>query len=518
MLKKYFRRDKADAVKVEYFSEESLPEFDICKVNVIEDDVDISSEIITLGIDNNKRVNINNSLSAEQKEDIHALVESFSNTFSEIPGLTSVLEHHIKITLDKPFRKTSFPVPLQLQDAFNSEVDKLLQLGVIEPSTSPYSSSPVLVRKPDKTYRVVLDFRPLNSITEFDAEPMPTSENELYKFRDCQFISEIDITKAYYQVPLHKDSRKYTAFPTDKGLMQFTRMPFGLVTACATYVRLMRNILDDLPFVVCYFDNIFVASKTWEEHIQHLTLVLERLRKSNLTAKPQKCNLGFKEIDYLGFRVGNNKIIAKHDRISDFLNMTPPSSKKGLRSFLGSVNFYRRFIPNMADKTVSLTNYLKKGIKEPFQLSPEALDEFSSLKQCFVNPPILEIPDLSKDFCLRTDASAVGLGAVLLQYHEDIPKPVAFASYKLLDRETRYSTVERECLGIVWGIERFKHYLYGRNFILEVDHRPLIYLENFKGSNSKLLRWSLALQLFQFTCVYISGEKNHFSDILSRSG
>ena len=118
-----------------------------------------------------------------------------------------------------------------------------------------------------------------------------------------------------------------------------------------------------------------------------------------------------------------------------------------------------------------------------FKLSSDALDEFTSFKKCFVQTPILEIPDLSKVFfCLRTDASAVGLGAVLLQYHEEIPKPIAYASYKLLDRETKYSTVERECLGIVWGIERFKHYLYGKKFILEVDHRPLVYLENFKGS------------------------------------
>ena len=177
------------------------------------------------------------------------------------------MEHYIRIKVDEPFRRTGYPVPIHLQSEFNSEVDKLLKLEIIEPSMSPYSSSPVLIRKPDNTYRMALDFRSLNSITEFDAEPMPTAESELYKFRDCQFISEIDITKAYYQVPLHEDSRKYTAFPTDKGLMQFTRMPFRLVTACATYVRLMRKVLDDLPFVICYFDNIFVASKTWKEHL-----------------------------------------------------------------------------------------------------------------------------------------------------------------------------------------------------------------------------------------------------------
>ena len=145
----------------------------------------------------------------------------------------------------------------------------------------------------------------------------------------------------------------------------------------------------------------------------------------------------------------------------------------------------------MVDKTLSLTSYLSKEVKEPFHLSEQAVAEFNDLKTMLTNPPVLFAPDLNKVFCLRTDASSTGLGAVLLQYHGNNPMPVAYASHKLLDRETRYSSVERECLGIVWGIRHFSYYLYGKKFILETDSKPLQYLENFKGSNSRLMRWSV---------------------------
>ena len=171
----------------------------------------------------------------------------------------------------------------------------------------------------------------------------------------------------------------------------------------------------------------------------------------------------------------------------------------------------------MANKTVHPNAYLCKESKEPFELSKDACEEFENLKLILTNPPVLRIPDINKFFGLRTDASSKGFGAVLLQYFDCVPMPVAYASQKLHDREMRYSAVERECLGIVWGIQRFGYYLYGTKFILETDHRPLQYLESFKGSNSRLMRWSLSLQPFTFQVVHISGINNHLADILSRS-
>ena len=519
LLKKYYRRanvnmlfvaDQVDPVTDIPFSS------NVCRVCVVEEDNDSPLEIVTLDKEKSK-VTFNLDLSESCRQDLQKIVDDYSDVFSDVPGCTHLLQHEIRAKTAESFRKKLYPIPVHLKEEFDKEVKSLLDFNIIEPSDSPYPSPPIMIKKPDGSYRLAIDFRMLNSISHFDAEPMPTLESELYKFSNANFISEIDITKAYHQVPLALESRKYTAFPTNLGLMQYTRMPFGLASAPATYIRLMRKVLKDVDNVVCYFDNIFVISQDWESHLQHLRNVMTCLREHGLVAKPSKCFLGFQEITYLGYKVGHNTITPLGDRISALLQLNLPRSKKALRSFWGSVNFYRKFIPNMADKTSCLTSFLAKDVKEPFELTEEATEEFDNLKDILCNPPVLAIPDLNEIFCLRTDASSTGLGAVLFQYYDGVPLPTVYASKKLLDRETRYSAIECECLAVVWGIQHFQYYLYGRKFILETDHHPLQYLESFKGSNSRLMRWSLSLQPFTFQVVHIAGINNHVADILSRS-
>lgn len=198
------------------------------------------------------------------------------------------------------------------------------------------------------------------------------------------------------------------------------------------------------------------------------------------------------------------------------LDVPPPSTKKTMRSFLGMISFYRIFIPNAASHTSSLTNLLRAGAREPLCWSEAALADFRSLKQCLAREPVLKLPDCSLTFVLRTDASGIGLGCVLFQYHDGVPFPIAYASRKLLDRERNYSTVEREYLAIVYGVTKFQFYLRGKEFILEVDHMPLVYLNKMKGSDSRLMRWALALQPYRFRIIHIRGCDNLGSDLLSR--
>ena len=226
--------------------------------------------------------------------------------------------------------------------------------------------------------------------------------------------------------------------------------------------------------------------------------------------------MGFYEIDYLGFKVGNNQICPKIDRVKAIQDLEPPKTKKQLRSFLGMISFYRKFLPNLSTVTSKLTDMLKKEVREPLQWDVETKSMFDKVKEMLASPPVLMLPDLSKQFCLRTDASLHGMGAILYQYWDNEPKPVAYASQKFLDRETRYSTVERECLAIVWAVKKFRYYLSGQEFILETDHRPLVYLESFKGTNARLLRWSLSLQPYKFKVVYVTGSENHGADLLCR--
>ena len=258
---------------------------------------------------------LNDNLEEYQKVDVQLLCEEFDDVFSQLPGCTDTVVHKIELMTNEPVRSKVYPVPIHLRAAFDEEVDQLLSLGIIQPSSSPFRSPTIMVEKFDKSHRLILDTRALNDVTVFDAEPTCCLEEELYKFSGSKFLSEMDLTKAYHQIKLSEDSRKYTAFATNRGLMEFTRMPFGLVTACASYVRLMRIVLADIENVSFYFDNVIVYSSDWDSHMIALRLVMERLRLHNLTVKSSKCKFGFESIDYLGFVLGCDSIKPQFDKV-----------------------------------------------------------------------------------------------------------------------------------------------------------------------------------------------------------
>ena len=457
-------------------------------------------------------------LTSTQKWDLQNIIQEYGDVFSETPGCTQAIKHDIEVCSTERIKPKLYPVPLHLKLHFNQEVEELLSQGIIRTSTSPHCSPVLMVKKSSGSYRLAVDFRMLNAITVFDAEPINTITEDLHKFHGSIFFSELDITKAYYQIPLTDRAMSLTAFPTHLGLMEFTRLPFGLVTACATYIRLMRIVLAGLSDgVAFYFDNIFVYGQSWDTHLYALDCVLQRLRHHGLTARPSKCRFGFKSIQYLGFIVDGKTLQPQENKISAIAQVPPPSTKKLLRSFLGMVSFYRMFIPNTASLTSSLSDLLRKGVPEPLVWTDETRASFKHLKTALQSHPVLQLPDAHRPFVLRTDASNQGVGAVLLQYVKECPHPVAYASRKLLDRERNYSTIEKECLAVVFGIKHFDYYLRGKEFILEVDHKPLVYLTHFKGSNDRLLRWAICLQSYRFRIVHISGKDNIGADLLSRS-
>lgn len=516
ILKKYHRRARVNQVQV-LDEISTLEETETAgKAPDLEEDPDLPRISLLADEPPTSGPDINPSLTWKQSADIEDLIMAYPDVFSYKPGCTNTLEHDIILTTTERIQAKIYPVPIHLQSHYQEEVDQLLSQGIIQPSSSPHCSPVVMVRKADDTYRMAIDYRLLNSVTIFHAEPACNIEEELHKFSDAIFFSELDLCKAYYQVPLSTNARQLTAFPTHKGLMEFTRMPFGLVTACATYIRLMRIVLASLPNVSFYFDNIFIYSSDWLSHVSTIKSVLERLRHHGLTIKPSKCRFGAETINYLGFVVSHGRLLPQASKVSAIASMTPPATKKLLRSFLGMISFYKTFIPQASELTGPLSDLLKKPIREPLRWTQDLLSRFQFLKQALTSEPILRLPVPSLPFVLRTDASSHGLGAVLLQYHEDCPHPVSYASRKLQDRERRYSTIERECLAIVFGIHKFDFYLRGKEFILEVDHKPLIYLEKFKGKNDRVLRWALGLQPYKFRIVHVAGSDNIGADLLSR--
>lgn len=521
LLKRYYRRSQEftanvlDEVTRLDFNEQPL----VAQVHVEGDsDQEVKLDLPDLNINIvSKNPEVNNELTPEQKGEVKKLLEEFKDVFSDIPGCTTTLYHDISLCSTERLKPKLYPIPVHLQSYFREEVDTLLSQGIIRPSQSSHSSPVVMLRKPDGSYRMAIDYRILNSITEFHAEPMCNLEEDLHQFTGAKYFTELDLTKAYYQVPLTEKAKSLTAFPTHKGLMEFNRLPFGLVTACATYIKLMRKVLIGLHNVSFYFDNVLIYGKSWEEQVKAIHSVLKRLREHGLTVKPTKCRFGFMSIQYLGYVLDGKSIRPIDDKIRPILKAIPPSTKKTLRSFLGMVSFYRNFIEHASSLTSPLSDMLRKGVKEPLAWSQEAVDCFCKLKSVLANSPVLCLPDISQPFVLRTDSSDYGLGAILLQYVNNTPFPVAYASRKLSDSERKYSTIERECLGIVFGVQRFKFYLLGAEFILEVDHKPLVYLKNFKGNNSRLLRWALSLQPYRFRLVHIAGCDNVGADFLSRA-
>ena len=283
-------------------------------------------------------------------------------------------------------------------------------------------------------------------------------------------------------------------------------------------VRGPGTILEGMPGVGSYIDDIVIYSDSWEDHIKTLKELFGKLRKAKITARPTKCLLGASRMEFLGHQVGGDVITPSRDNLEKVRNTPRPTTKKQVRSFLGLVGYYRDHIPAFAEISAPLTDLLKKGKAEHIQWSEAQERAYSLLKEYLLQEPVLKLPDLSKPFVLRTDASGVGVAAVLLQENDGKLYPVGYASKKLNLTEARYPIIEKECLAVVWGIKRFKLYLAGRRFTLQTDHKPLKYLKDASYQNDRVFRWAVAVQEYSFRVEDIPGRENIGADFLSRTG
>jgi len=313
--------------------------------------------------------------------------------------------------------------------------------------------------------------------------------------------------------------RHKTAFATHMGLYQFRRMPFGLLSAPAVFGRMMRGLELHQYGAVNFFDDVLVHSVEFGSHMQQVDQVLKKLGDSKLTAKPSKVEIAFQSLEFLGHMVGKGTIRPEQSKVDKIMKVPVPQTRKQVRSLLGLTGFYRRYIPGYATVTAPLTELTKETgtARKPLPWTEDCQKALDKLQQLMSAKPILRLPDMEKSFTLRTDASSTGLGAVLLQEWDGVLFPVIYASRKLLDRETRYSTIERECLGIVWACTKLVRYLHGKHFTLQTDHKPLIFIKSASFRNSRVMRWALALQEFAFEVQPIKGEANIFADLLSRA-
>ena len=326
------------------------------------------------------------------------------------------------------------------------------------------------------------------------------------------------VSKGCWQIYVLPEDRPKTAFATHQGLFQFVRMPLGLVSAPTVYARMMRKLhLADLS-AENFFDDILVHSASCSDHLHHVRNVLDRLKSHGLTACPSKILAGFQSLEFLGHVVGSGVLRPDESKTKKILQVSTITTKKQVRSLLGLLSFYRRYIPGFASVAAPLTDLTKEGgcSCRSIHWTPDCASALQEIQDMLSRKPVLLLLRLDLPFVLQTDASWTGLGAVLLQEFEDSLHPVCFASHKLLDREKRYSTIERECLTIVWAVHKCVRFLWGVRFVLQTDHQPLTYLRTSNVKNSRIMRWALSLQEFSFEVLPVSGQANVFADLFSR--
>ena len=293
-------------------------------------------------------------------------------------------------------------------------------------------------------------------------------------------------------------------------------MPFGLCNAPSTFQRLMEFVLTGLQWSICliYLDDVIIFSKNFDDHLRRMEEVFGRLREAGLKLKPQKCRFLQKEVTYLGHVVSENGVSTDPSKVSKILDWPIPRNVSELRSFLGLASYYRRFIKDFAKTAVQLHRLTEKN--KPFVWSESCLEAFNELKRELTNHPILAYPDFNKKFILDTDASDYGIGGVLSQVEGNEERVIGYASRSLTKPESRYSTTRKELLAIVAFIQHFRHYLYGKSFIIRADHNALKWLKSFKEPQGQVARWIELLAEFNFVVEHRPGTKHGNADALSR--
>ena len=490
-----------------------------CAAVISEDDVDeLKIPTVPKKSETINDIILDSALEPGQRDAIMIIFDKVLPLWNANPGsFKGKIVHSIPLTTDVPVHRKQYPLPFASIEILEMEVRDMIELGVIEPSQSPYCAPVVLVAKKDQSMRLCIDFRDLNKITVLDSEPIPDMEVLFTKIAKAKYFTKIDLSKGYWQIFVNPKDRHKTAFQTPLGLFQWVRMPFGLVTAPATFARMMRMLKLEQFSSVNFFDDILVASLTWEEHLHHVECVLKCLLDHGLTVRPSKVFSGFRKLEFLGHIVGEGNIQPEKSKVDKMLSISIPKSRKQIRSLLGLIGYYRRYVPHFAELTSPITDLLKGGKGKSFVWTEDCSKALLQIQRILSTSPVLSLPDLSLTFIVRTDASSKGIGGVLLQESYSDILPISFVSRKLLDREQKFSTIERECLAIVWCIDKLSRYLWGKSFILETDHRPLTFLASSAYKNKRIMRWSLLLQEFSFEVRPISGEKNTMADLLSRS-
>ena len=461
------------------------------------------------------------ALTKEEKSMLRQFLKKNAKTFAanpSRPGRTSKVQHTIDTGENAPFRMKRRRMPWSHQQIEQKHIKEMLENGIVRRSSSPWASPIVLADKPDGSIRFCVDYRELNKITKKDSYPLPRIEETIDKLRGMNYLSTLDLASGFWQVAMDDKDREKTAFISSIGLFEFNVMPFGLCNSPATFQRMMDEVCDGLDWRVGsdYIDDIVIGSSTFEEHLQSLQSLFDRLNEYGLTVKLQKCKFCRTKLLFLGHVVSKDGIMPNPAKTKIVQEMKPPTDLKGLRRFLGVTGYYRRFIKDYAKIAKPLTTLLKKG--NLYRWNESCQQAFCELKKSLTSSPILIYPNFKEKFILKTDASKRALGAALCQELDGMRHVIAYWSRTLRDGELRYTITELEMLALVDAIQHFNHYLGGgAEFIAITDHQALKWLMTSHHSTTpRLQRWQLKLMFLNMTVEYRPGAQNYEADLLSR--
>ena len=497
----------------EYVSDTPNSDFRIC--DVVCDD----PELLVAAFE----PSLESKLNSEQHVQLDAVLSQYRDVFSEglhdLGCVADDVQEVLRINTGSapPVTQRDYRKSHHERELLKGIIDDLLRAGFIRPSKSPWMSPCIFVKKKDGTLRLCIDYRGLNKVTVLDPYQLPRIDDMLDSMAGCKYFTAMDLRSGFWQMRIFEEDIPKTGFTTPFGNFEWVRMPFGLVNAPSAFQRLMHKVLGGMSdFVLPYIDDIIIFSRSWEEHLRHLELVLQALRTANLKVKLGKCSFGAKSIRCLGFIVDEHGKHVDPEKVSAILDLAPPTTASAVKSFLGMVGFYRPFIPKFTDLAAPLQDVTKAGVR--FVWSAECQASFDALKSAVTSAPCLAYPDFSRPFILTTDWSKQAIGAVLSQWDSEYEaeRPIAFASRRLTVAESHYCPTEGECLALVWAVHKYRPYLHGQFFYAHTDHRALEWLDTKRFANSKLERWSMKLQEFSFEVRYKRGSENVVADHLSR--
>jgi len=460
----------------------------------------------------------------QRDEVLHNRIELLLKKFPSVArkdgsiGRTSRIKHKIELISSKPINVAPYYYPPKYAKEIKRQLDDLLAKGLIrEVNNSEYNANIVLAPKPDGKVRMAIGYKRLNSITKDNFYPMHKATYILKKLPNGGWYSKIDLNSGFWQILMDEESIKYTTFNFEGKLYQFNVMPFGLKNSPATFVSLMNEVLNGIigDFCFVYVDDIIVFSKTLDEHFKHLEEIFTRLEAAGLSISMEKSQFCLKEVQFLGHLVTQEGIKMQPEKVKAIVELPVPKVKEELHTFLGMCAWYQNYIPHFSTIAEPLYRLLGKRVTWNWESAQQ--NAFEKLKEALCNDRILASIDYNYPIIIKTDASNVGLGAILCQYIDGKEKVIHYASKSLNKSEKLLHACEKELLGILWATQKFNEYIFGEDFYIVTDNKALKYLQKFKDENTKLGRWAMRLAEYADKIRHVKGKDNVVADALSRN-